>query len=96
MNFTFAYGRIRFVAIHAEPGVVGHVEVPGQGAPEGTEGPRDDDLRFLGRALEAAARGSARTSAASAPRARLVRKTEERSTTRSRSRSTLRAPSPAA
>jgi hypothetical protein len=54
MNFTFAHGDTRFVAIHAEPGVVGEVRVPGQGSPEGTEGPREDDLAFLERTLAAA------------------------------------------
>jgi hypothetical protein len=47
-NFEFAYGHTRFVVIHAEPGVVGRVEVTGD------EGPREDDLAFLERALAAA------------------------------------------
>ncbi|MGH2451990.1 MAG: metallophosphoesterase family protein, partial [Candidatus Limnocylindria bacterium] len=46
-NFDFAYGHTRFVAIHAQPGIAGVVEVPGAGTPEGTEGPRDEDLAFL-------------------------------------------------
>jgi hypothetical protein len=54
MNFTFALGHTRFVAIHAEPGIVGQVGVPGQDAPEGTEGPREDDLVYLDDALAAA------------------------------------------
>jgi hypothetical protein len=54
MNFDFAHGHTRFVVLHAEPGVVGQVEVPGGGTPEGTEGPRDEDLAFLEQSLEAA------------------------------------------
>ena len=54
VNFTFACGHTRFVALHAEPGVLGQVEVPGDGTPEGTEGPRDEDLAFLDAALAAA------------------------------------------
>ena len=50
-NFTFAYGRTRFVALHAEPGVPGEVDVPGQGSAAGTAGPRDEDLAFLDDAL---------------------------------------------
>ena len=53
-NFAFAYGHTRFVAIHTEPGVPGVVDVPGLGTPAGTEGPRDEDLAFLKRSLEAA------------------------------------------
>ena len=55
MNFDFAYGQTRFVAIHAEPGIPGVVEVPGADTPEGTEGPREDDLAFLEQRLSAAA-----------------------------------------
>ena len=55
MNFDFGYGHTRFVAIHAEPGVVGEIDVPGLGTEEGTQGPRDEDLAFLDRALAAAA-----------------------------------------
>jgi len=50
-NFTFACGHTRFVALHAQPGVVGQIDVPGQGTAEGTEGPRDEDLAFLERTL---------------------------------------------
>ena len=53
-NFTFRYGHTRFVAIHGEPGVVGEVDVPGTGTPEGTEGPRDEDLAFLDETLTGA------------------------------------------
>jgi Calcineurin-like phosphoesterase len=52
MNFDFGYGHTRFVAIHAAPGVVGEIEVPG-GAE--AEGPREDDLEFLAQRLGAAA-----------------------------------------
>jgi Calcineurin-like phosphoesterase len=48
VNFQFGHGHTRFVAIHAEPGEVGRVEVTG------SEGPRDDDLAFLESALAAA------------------------------------------
>jgi Calcineurin-like phosphoesterase len=54
MNFDFAYGNTRFVAIHAEGGLVGEVEIPGTATQEGPEGPRDDDLAFLDRRLSAA------------------------------------------
>ena len=54
MNFHFAYGHTRFVALHAEPGIAGVVEVPGAETAAGTEGPRDEDLAFLERTLEAA------------------------------------------
>src|SRR5687767_4610020 len=53
-NVTFANGHTRFVALHAEPGVVGEVVVPGPGTPEDTQGPREDDLRFLEQTLDAA------------------------------------------
>lgn len=52
MNFDFAYGNTRFVVLHSEPGVVGEIDVPGVGTPEGCEGPRDDDLAYLNDALE--------------------------------------------
>jgi hypothetical protein len=55
MNFDFAYGHTRFVVIHGEPGIPGVVEVPGADTPEGTEGPRDEDLAFLERSLAVAA-----------------------------------------
>lgn len=51
MNLEFAYGHTRFVVLHAEPGVPGEIDVPGAGTPEGIEGPREDDLAFLDRAL---------------------------------------------
>lgn len=53
-NFTFAHGHTRFVVLHAEPGVPGEVEVRGAETPEGLEGPRQEDLAFLERTLEAA------------------------------------------
>ena len=45
VNYQFAYGHTRFVAIHSEPGIVGRVEVrvPAEGLP----GPRAEDLAFL-------------------------------------------------
>jgi hypothetical protein len=52
MNFTFAHGHTRFVAIHGEPGIVGDIVVPSP--PEGTQGPREEDLAFLERTLAAA------------------------------------------
>ncbi|HEV3407594.1 MAG TPA: metallophosphoesterase [Gaiellaceae bacterium] len=55
MNFEFAYGHTRFVAIHAEGGIPGRIDIPGADSPEGAEGPRDEDLEFLERALAAAA-----------------------------------------
>jgi hypothetical protein len=54
-NFEFACGHTRFVAIHAAPGVPGTVEISGADAPEGIEGPREEDLAFLERSLGAAA-----------------------------------------
>jgi hypothetical protein len=54
MNFDFACGHTRFVAIHAEGGEPGRLDFPGYGTPEGTEGPRDDDLAFLDQRLAAA------------------------------------------
>jgi len=44
MNFEFAYGQSRFVAIDAAPAA----------AAKGTEGPGDEALSFLARSLEAA------------------------------------------
>jgi hypothetical protein len=55
MNFDFSHGNTRFVVIHSEPGVVGEVAVPGIGTPEGTQGPRDEDLAFLDERLGASA-----------------------------------------
>ena len=54
MNFDFAHGHTRFVVLHAQPGITSQVEVPGGGTPDGTEGPREADLSFLERSLEAA------------------------------------------
>jgi hypothetical protein len=53
-NFSFAYGHTRFVALHAQPGVTGEVEVRGAANPEGLAGPREEDLAFLDRTLLAA------------------------------------------
>ena len=53
-NFEFAYGHTRFVVIKAAPGVIGEIEVSGGGAPEGLEGPREEDLAFLEASLAAA------------------------------------------
>jgi hypothetical protein len=49
VNFDFAVGHTRFFAIHSEPGAVGRVVV--EKPPEGTEGPRDEDLAYLDEAL---------------------------------------------
>jgi hypothetical protein len=54
MNFTFVCGHTRFVAVHAEGGIPGVVEISGADTPEGTEGPRDEDLAFLDRTLRVA------------------------------------------
>ncbi|MFN2488532.1 MAG: metallophosphoesterase [Actinomycetota bacterium] len=54
VNFDFACGHTRFIVIHAEPGAIGAVEVTGVGTAEGTQGPRDEDLAFLERSLQAA------------------------------------------
>jgi len=54
MNFSFAHGHTRFVALHAQPGVTGEVEVRGADSLEGLEGPREEDLAFLDHTLEAA------------------------------------------
>jgi len=53
-NFSFAHGHTRFVALHSQPGVTGEVEVRGADPSEGLEGPREEDLAFLDRTLEAA------------------------------------------
>jgi hypothetical protein len=50
-NFDFGYGHTRFVVLHAEPGVVGRIEVE---AEAGLEGPREEDLAFLDERLRAA------------------------------------------
>jgi hypothetical protein len=55
MNFHFAYGHTRFVALHAAPGTPGSIEILGGDAPEGIEGPREEDLAFLQGALATAA-----------------------------------------
>jgi hypothetical protein len=52
VNYEFAYGHTRFVAIHSEPGVVGQVEVPVPAG--GMPGPRAEDLAYLEMALAAA------------------------------------------
>jgi hypothetical protein len=54
MNFTFVCGHTRFVALHAEGGIPGVVEIPGADTAEGTQGPRDEDLAFLDRSLRVA------------------------------------------
>jgi hypothetical protein len=54
MNFDFAGGHTRFVAIHAEGGEPGRADFPGYGTPAGTRGPRDVDLAFLDKRLSAA------------------------------------------
>jgi hypothetical protein len=54
MNVDFACGHTRFVALHGEGGVPGEIELPGYGTPEGTEGPREEDLAFLEERLGAA------------------------------------------
>jgi Calcineurin-like phosphoesterase len=51
-NFDFGHGHTRFVVLHAEPGVVGEVEV--RGTDEGLEGPREEDLAFLDERLRSA------------------------------------------
>ena len=52
VNYQFAFGHTRFVAIHSEPGVVGQVDVPVDA--EGARGPRAEDLVFLEAALAGA------------------------------------------
>jgi hypothetical protein len=54
MNFDFACGHTRFVAIHAEGGEPGRLDFPGYGTPEGTLGPREEELAFLDERLSAA------------------------------------------
>jgi hypothetical protein len=54
VNFEFGHGHTRFVAIHAEPGIAGQIEVPGTETPVGIEGPRDEDLAYLDQSLRAA------------------------------------------
>ena len=54
VNYEFACGHTRFVVLHAQGGVDGEIVIPGQGAPEGIEGPREADLEFLEHALAAA------------------------------------------
>ncbi len=54
MNFDFACGHTRFVAIHGEGSAAGRADLPGYGTPEGTEGPREQDLAFLEERLVAA------------------------------------------
>ncbi|HLM08178.1 MAG TPA: metallophosphoesterase [Thermoleophilaceae bacterium] len=50
MNFEFAHGHTRFIAIDAAPRVV-----HGRTGPDAVEGPREEALSFLARSLEAAA-----------------------------------------
>ena len=52
VNFQFAHGHTRFIAIDAAPGEVGEIVVD---RPDGTAGPGDDALAYLAHALEAAA-----------------------------------------
>jgi Calcineurin-like phosphoesterase len=52
VNFSFAYGRVRFVVLHSEPSVPGEMDVPSR--PEGPEGPRENDLAYLEAQLAAA------------------------------------------
>jgi hypothetical protein len=54
MNFSFAYGRTRFVVLHSQPGVAGEIELRGADSPAGLAGPREEDLAFLDGALKAA------------------------------------------
>ena len=54
VNYSFRYCHTRFVVLHSEPGIRGEIDVPGIGTPEGTEGPRDEDLAFLDAELNAA------------------------------------------
>src|SRR5436190_3824202 len=54
VNFDFGHGHTRFVVLHAQPGIDGAIDVPGTGTCEGTEGPREEDLAFLGSALAGA------------------------------------------
>jgi hypothetical protein len=49
VNFTFGLNHTRFVALHAEPGVIGEVDVVSSTG--GLQGPRDQDLAFLDGAL---------------------------------------------
>jgi hypothetical protein len=49
MNFDFACGNTRFIAIHAAPGTPGQVDI----APGDARGPRDEDLEFLAQRLGA-------------------------------------------
>jgi len=53
-NFDFSVGHTHFVAIHAAPGVPGKVEDPSEQTPEGSEGPREEDLHLLDTALGSA------------------------------------------
>lgn len=53
-NYSFRCGHTRFIALHAEPGIVGEIDVPGLEDPEGTKGPDPEDLEFLDAALNSA------------------------------------------
>jgi hypothetical protein len=49
MRFDFRHGHTRFVVLHSQPTEAGEVDIEGE-----TDGPRDEDLVFLDRALAAA------------------------------------------
>ena len=51
VNFQFAHGHTRFIALDAAPGRVGEIVVEGEA---GTTGPDEEALAFLAQALEAA------------------------------------------
>jgi Calcineurin-like phosphoesterase len=51
VNFEFAYGHTRFIAIDAAPGEVGEIEID---TSQGTPGPGEEALAFLGERLAAA------------------------------------------
>jgi hypothetical protein len=53
MNFTFAHGHTRFVALHAQATEPGTIDID-PAAPEGLAGPRDEDLAFLDETLRGA------------------------------------------
>ena len=53
MNFTFAYGHTRFVALHSQPSEVGEMDID-KAAPEGIRGPREEDLAYLDATLRQA------------------------------------------
>jgi hypothetical protein len=53
LNFTFACGRTRFVALHSQPTEPGRMDIDPDAA-EGIAGPRDEDLAFLAKTFAAA------------------------------------------